>query len=90
MIDCGIGTFSKSDSAINVGTVISTRVKFNKKFNRAPVVVISWTDLNANDYFNGVLVDKRYTNTDGFIAASKTKNADAWKYDWYFSWIAIE
>lgn len=90
MIDCGIGTFSKSDSAINVGTVISTRVKFNKKFNRAPVVVISWTDLNVNDYFNGVLVDKRYTNTDGFIAASKTKNAGAWKYDWYFSWIAIE
>ena len=89
MIDCGIGAFSKSDSATNVGTVISKRVTFNKKFNSAPVVIISWTDLNANDYFNSVLVDKRYTNTDGFTAASKTKDVDAWKYDWYFSWIAI-
>lgn len=89
MIDCGIGAFSKSDSATNVGTVISKRVTFNKKFNSAPVVIISWTDLNANDYFNSVLVDKRHTNTDGFTAASKTKDVDAWKYDWYFSWIAI-
>ena len=90
MIDCGMGAFGKSDSAISVGTVISTRVTFNKKFNRSPVVVISWTDLNANSFFNSVLVDKRYTNTDGLTAASKTKHADAWKDDWYFSWIAIE
>ena len=85
-----MGTFGKSDSAISVGTFISTRVTFNKKFNRAPVVVISWTDINVNNYCDSVLVDNRYTNTDGFTAASKTKHADACKYNWYFSWIAIE
>lgn len=89
MIDCGKSSFSKSGSAINVGTNISTRVTFHKKFNSKPTVVVSFADLQANAYLYSVLVDQRYTDTDGFIAASEIKHADAWKYNWYFYWIAI-
>ena len=89
IIDFGMGVFGKSDSAISAGTVISARVTFNKKFNRAPVVVISWSDLNVNNYLNNLVVNKLYTDMYGFTAASKTINADAWRYSWYFSWIAI-
>lgn len=89
MIDCGTSLFSKSGSAINVGTNISTRVTFHKKFNSKPIVVVSFADLQANAYLYSVLVDQRYTDTDGFTAASEIKHADAWKYNWYFYWIAI-
>lgn len=89
MIDCGTSLFSKSGSAINVGTNISTRVAFHKKFNSKPIVVVSFADLQANAYLYSVLVDQRYTDTDGFTAASEIKHADAWKYNWYFYWIAI-
>lgn len=89
MIDCGTSLFSKSGSAINVGTNISTRVTFHKKFNSKPTVVVSFADLQANAYLYSVLVDQRYTDTDGFTAASEIKHADAWKYNWYFYWIAI-
>lgn len=89
MIDCGTSLFSKSGSAINVGTNISTRVTFHKKFNSKPTVVVSFADLQANGYLYSVLVDQRYTDTDGFTAASEIKHADAWKYNWYFYWIAI-
>ena len=90
MIDCGESFFDKADSAINVGNDILKRVAFHKKFNSNPIVIVSFSDLNANSYLYSVVVDKRHTDTDGFIAASKIKNADAWKYSWYFSWIAIE
>ncbi|MDY5819626.1 MAG: hypothetical protein SPK26_16565 [Treponema sp.] len=90
MIDCGESFFDKADSAINVGNDIFKRVAFHKKFNSNPIVIVSFSDLNANSYLYGVVVDRNHTDTDGFIAASTIKNAEALKYDWYFYWIAIE
>lgn len=90
MIDCGVGTFSKSDSAINPGTIISTRVTFHKKFNGRPVVVVSWVEHNCNPYLGIVSVDNRTVTTDGFDGTTTLKQADSWKYTWYFTWIAIE
>lgn len=89
MIDCGIGAFSKSDSALNVGTTMKTRVKFNKTFDRDPVVVVSWSELHANDYLNYLTIDRLTVDGEGFEAITRTKDADTWKYTWYFSWIAI-
>ena len=90
MIDCGESFFDKADSAINVGNDILKRVEFHKKFNSNPIVIVSFSDLNANSFLYSVVVNRNHTDTDGFLAASKIKNADAWKYDWHFSWIAIE
>lgn len=89
MIDCGIGAFSKSDSALNVGTTMKTRVKFNKTFDRDPVVVVSWSELYANGYLNYLTIDRLTVDGEGFEAITRAKNADTWKYTWYFSWIAI-
>ena len=89
MIDCGIGAFSKSDSALNVGTTMKTRVKFNKTFDRDPVVVVSWDELNANPYLDYLTIDRLTVDGEGFEAITRTKHADTWKYTWYFSWIAI-
>lgn len=89
MIDCGIGAFSKSDSALNVGTVIKTRVTFNKTFDRTPIVVVSWVELNVNAYFDYLSIDRLTVNSNGFEAVTRTKNANAWRDTWYFSWIAI-
>lgn len=89
-IDCGIGAFSKSDSALDVGTVIKTRVTFNKTFNRNPVVVVSWRELYANSYFDYLTIDNLTVGGEGFEAITRNKHADTWKYTWYFNWIAIE
>lgn len=89
MIDCGIGAFSKSDSALNVGTTMKTRVKFNKTFDRDPVVVVSWYELNANPYLDYLTINKLTVDGEGFEAITRTKHADTWKYAWYFTWIAI-
>ena len=89
MIDCGIGAFSKSDSALNVGTTMKTRVKFNKTFDRDPTVVASWDELNANPYLDYLTIDRLTVDGEGFEAITRTKHADTWKYTWYFSWIAI-
>lgn len=89
MIDCGIGAFSKSDSALNVGTTMKTRVKFNKTFDRDPVVVVSWSELHADDYLNYLTIDRLTIGGEGFEAITRTKHANTWKYTWYFSWIAI-
>lgn len=90
MIDCGIGAFSKSDSALNVGTTMKTRVKFNKTFDRDPVVVVSWSELYANNYLNYLTIDRLTVGGEGFEAITQTKHADTWKDTWYFTWIAIE
>lgn len=90
MIDCGIGVFSKSDSAIDINTIVSTRVTFNKKFDSTPVVVFSWAERFAGDYFYYSAIDKRYMDTNGCNVDAKIKSTDTWKYDWYFYWIAIE
>lgn len=87
MIDCGVGTFSRSDSAINPGTIIRTNVKFNKKFNGIPIVIVSWRELNASNYLDVISITD--TSTDGFASATKLTNNDTWKYTWYFNWIAI-
>ena len=89
MIDYGIGAFSKSDSALSAGTTMKTRVKFNKTFDRNPVVVVSWSELNANSYFDYLTIDRLTVDGDGFEAITRTKNANAWRDTWYFSWIAI-
>lgn len=89
MIDCGIGAFSKSDSALNVGTTMKTRVKFNKTFDRDPVVVVSWSERYANSYLNYLTIDGLTVDGEGFEAITRAKDADTWKYNWYFSWIAI-
>ena len=89
MIDCGIGAFSKSDSALNVGTVIKTGVTFNKTFERTPIVVVSWVELNANAYFDYLSIDRLTVNSNGFEAVTRTGNNNAWRDTWYFSWIAI-
>lgn len=89
MIDCGIGAFSKSDSALNVGTTMKTRVKFNKTFDRDPVVVVSWSERHANGYLNYLTIDRLTVDGEGFEAITRAKDADTWKYTWYFSWIAI-
>lgn len=89
MIDCGIGAFSKSDSALNVGTVIKTRVTFNKTFDRTPIVVVSWVELNAKSYLDYLSIDRLTVNSNGFEAVTQTRHNDTWKYTWYFSWIAI-
>lgn len=89
MIDCGIGAFSKLDSALNVGTTMKTRVKFNKTFDRNPVVVVSWRELYANEYFDYLTINMLTVGDEGFEAITQTKHTDTWKYTWYFSWIAI-
>lgn len=90
MIDCGIGTFSKSDSAIDVGTIISTRITFNKKFNSTPVVVVSWREYFCNTYLDTVSIDNRTLSPNGFDAITTFRNVNSWKSDWNFYWIAIE
>lgn len=90
MIDCGISTFSKSDSAINPGTIISTSVTFHKKFNGRPIVIVSWAELNCNTYLGMINVDNRKVTADGFDCNTTLKVADSWKYSWIFYWIAIE
>lgn len=90
MIDCGVGAFSKSDSAINPGTIISTRVTFHKKFNNKPIVIASWAEYYCNDYLGTVSVNNITVDTDGFDGVTILKHADSWKYTWYFYWIAIE
>lgn len=90
MIDCGVGIFSKSDSAINPGTIISTSVTFHKKFNSRPIVIVSWAERNCNTYLGMINVDNRKVNTDGFDCNTTLKVADSWKYSWIFYWIAIE
>lgn len=90
MIDCGKGTFSKQDSAINPGTVISTNVTFHKKFNSAPIIIVSWAERNCNSYLGMVNVDNRRVTADGFECNTTLKVDDSWKYNWFFYWIAIE
>ena len=89
MIDYGIGAFSKSDSDLSAGTAMKTRVKFNKTFDRNPVVVVSWSELNANAYLYYLTIDRLPVDGEGFEAITRTKHADTWKYTWYFNWIAI-
>lgn len=90
MIDCGRGAFSKSDSAIDAGTMVSAEVTFNKMFEKKPIVVVSWGDYDSSYYFDtSVIVDTRHLTNVGFNAVARTKHADAWKYNWYFYWIAI-
>lgn len=90
MIDCGRGVFSKSDSAIDAGTMVSAEVTFNKMFEKKPIVVVSWGDYDSSSYFDtGVIVDTRHLTDVGFNAVARTKHADVWKYNWYFYWIAI-
>lgn len=89
MIDCGIGSFIKADSALNVGTTMITRVKFNKTFDKNPVVVVSWSERYANTHLDYLTIDILSVDGEGFEAITRTKHADAWKYTWYFSWIAI-
>ena len=90
MIDCGASTFSKFDSAINPGTIISTSVTFNKKFNGRPIVIVSWAERNCNIYLGMINVDNRKVTADGFECNTTLKVADSWKYSWIFYWIAIE
>lgn len=88
MIDCGVGAFSRSDSAINPDTIIRTNVKFNKKFNGIPIVIVSWRELNASNYLDVIsIID---TSIDGFVGVTKLTHNNSWKYTWYFTWIAIE
>lgn len=89
MIDCGIGAFSKSDSALNAGTVIKTRVAFNKTFDRTPIVVVSWVELNVNNYLDHLSIDRLTVDSNGFEAVTRTRHNDVWRDTWYFSWIAI-
>lgn len=90
MIDCGIGSFIKADSALNVGTTMITRVKFNKTFDRNPVVVVSWSERYANAYLDYLTINILTVDAEGFEAITQAKHTDTWKYTWYFSWIAIE
>ena len=90
MIDCGIGTFSKSDSAINPGTIISTRVTFHKKFNKKPIVMVSWAEYHCNTYLGTVSVNNITITADGFDGITTLKRDDSWQYSWDFYWIAIE
>lgn len=88
MIDCGVGAFSRSYSAINPDTIIRTNVKFNKKFNGIPIVIVSWRELNASNYLDVIsIID---TSIDGFVGVTKLTHNNSWKYTWYFTWIAIE
>ena len=88
MIDCGVGAFSRSDSAINPDTIIRTNVKFNKKFNGIPIVIVSWRELNASNYLDVICIID--TSIDGFVGVTKLTHNNSWKYTWYFTWIAIE
>ena len=93
MIDCGVGAFQSIESASNgdikVGTIISTRVAFNKKFDNAPIVVVSWRAYNSNEYWEGLATDDRYVDSSGFEAIATTKALYTCRYTWVFSWIAI-
>lgn len=93
MIDCGVGAFRSIESASNgdikVGTIISTRVAFNKKFDNAPIVVVSWRAYNSNEYWEGLATDDRYVDSSGFGAIATTKALYTCRYTWVFSWIAI-
>lgn len=88
-IDCGVGNFNESDSMVGIGSLIKTRITFNKVFEKTPVVVVSWRDLNVHTFYDYVYVDNLGVDKQGFNAVAITKNNDALKYSWQFCWIAI-
>lgn len=89
MIDCGIGKFSDLDSTLNVGDIVSTRVTFNKTFDKAPIVVVSMAEYSGSKHFSHICVDGRYVDANSFKAVAIIKNISAVGYPWYFDWIAI-
>ena len=89
MIDCGIGNFGTLDSTLKVGDIVTTRVTFNKTFDKAPIVVVSMREHFGGAYFSYIGVDGTATN-NSFNAVATINNSTAWKYTpWYFTWIAI-
>lgn len=89
MIDCGIGNFGTLDSTLKVGDIVTTRVTFNKTFDKAPIVVVSMREHFGGVYFSYIGVDGTATN-NSFNAVATINNSTAWKYTpWYFTWIAI-
>lgn len=88
-IDCGVGSFNESDSMVDIGTMIKKHITFNKVFEKTPVVVVSWRDLNVHAFYDYVYVDNLGIDKQGFNAVAITKNNDALKYSWQFCWIAI-
>lgn len=89
MIDCGIGNFGTLDSTLKVGDIVTTRVTFNKTFDKAPIVVVSMREHFGGVYFSYIGVDGTVTN-NSFNAVATINNSTAWKYaPWYFTWIAI-
>lgn len=88
-IDCGVSAFNESDLMVGIGSLIKTHVTFNKVFEKNPVIVVSWRDLNVHVYCNYVYIDNLSVDKQGFDAVTITKNNDTLKYDWQFCWIAI-
>lgn len=88
-IDCGVGTFNESDSMVDIGSLIKTHITFNKVFEKKPVIVVSWRDLNVHAFCDYVYVNNLSLDGKGFDAVTITKNNDTLKYGWQFYWIAI-
>jgi hypothetical protein len=89
IIDCGVSNFGTLDSTLNIGDTISTRVTFNKTFDKMPAVVVTMREYFGGSYFSYLGIDGRSVNGNGFEAVATIKSADARKYIWYFTWIAI-
>ena len=88
-IDCGVGAFNESDSMVGIGSLIKTHITFNKVFEKKPVIVVSWKDLNVHTFCDYVYINNLNLDGQGFDAVTITKNNDTLKYDWQFYWIAI-
>ena len=54
-----------------------------------PAVVVTMREYFGGSYFSYLGIDGRSVNGNGFEAVATIKSADAWKYIWYFTWIAI-
>lgn len=89
VIDCGIACFSRSDSMVDIGTIIKTSVTFNRVFVDAPIIVVSWRESTAIAYCDYVHVDAAGLSKKGFNAITQTRRGDTLKYTWWFHWIAI-
>lgn len=88
MIDCGTSGFRASDLTLNIGDTISTKVKFNRTFDKAPAVVVSMKEHDGGIFFSYIGIDGRTVTSNGFEAIATIKHANV-SSTWYFDWIAI-
>lgn len=86
-IDKGINGFGDLDHDLKEGEMRSIRVSYNRKFKKTPIVVACWcTTKNIFAYHEILAITS--VDTQGFEVSAVNKIND--RYNWKFSWIAIE